>query len=977
MKSQEVSVSSRINVKMQSDTQDLDEVVVTAMGIKRDRKALGYAAQDLKSDDLNKSGTTSLANAIQGKLTGVDIRQSSGAPGASAQITIRGARSFDGNNQPLYVIDGMPINTAADFDTGNSVSGSNYADRSIDINPEDIETINVLKGQAASALYGIRASNGVIVITTKRGSNQMKGRPQVTISTNLSAQRVSRKFERQDVYAQGDGVGSYSPTSSMSWGPKISDLANDAKFGGNVDNAYTQADGLHQGMYYNPKRAAAGLDGWTTPQIYDNVGDFLGTGFTENTNFNISQALNGLNYSIGINNSHQEGIIPSTGMDRWGARGLVDWKINNEWKSGFTANYSSNKITSAPGANSGIMNVVYSAPSEYDLKGIPFNAPGDPTKQILFRSTSFNNPYWWAENDEYRQHTNRAFGNAYVEYEPNFGWDDNMTLRFREQAGLDIWTSDYRDIAEIGSAANTKGQVDNYGSQHNVFNNLFTANFDAKFGDDNEWGLNVVLGNEVNHENIRIWNYTGTNLNFYGLPTISNSTSISGYEYGRQERTVGFFGSASVSWKDQLYLTVTGRNDYVSTMPRGSRSFFYPSVSLGWEFTKLPFLENNSVLNYGKLRGSFAQVGQAGTYYNTYYTQPGYGGGFYQYTPVSYPLPSGVSAYAPSSKFYDANLKPQNTTNWEIGTDLQFFGGRIKAEYTYSLQNVTDQIFAVPVDAATGYSEMLTNAGKMQTKSHELSLNFAILEAKDYDLNLGINFTRINNKVIELAPGVESIMLGGFVEPQIRAQAGYKYPNIYGNAFKRDEAGNLILLNGLPQASGAMQNLGDCSPDFTTGITLGGRYKRVSLSTTWSWQQGGKMYHGTNMTMNYFGATKESLPYHEGNMVAEGIDEATGEKNAVEVSKQDYWMSYYDVTESGIYSTSFLKLRDLTLTYQLPKFCGIDLSVYGFARNILLWADLPNFDPESSQGNNNMSGYFERFSVPNTSSFGGGLTATF
>lgn len=977
MKTQEVGVSSKVIVKLMSDTQNLDEVVVTAMGIKRDRKALGYAAQDLKSDDLNKSGTTSLANAIQGKLTGVDIRQSSGAPGASAQITIRGARSFDGNNQPLYVIDGMPINTAADFDTGSSVSGSNYADRSIDINPEDIETINVLKGQAASALYGIRASNGVIVITTKRGSNQMKGRPQVTISTNLSAQRVSRKFERQDVYAQGDGVGSYSPTSSMNWGPKISDLANDAKFGGNVDNAYTQADGLHQGMYYNPKRAAAGLDGWTTPQIYDNVGDFLGTGFTENTNFNISQALNGLNYSIGINNSHQEGIIPSTGMDRWGARGLVDWKINNEWKSGFTANYSSNKITSAPGANSGIMNVVYSAPSEYDLKGIPFNAPGDPTKQILFRSTSFNNPYWWAENDEYRQHTNRAFGNAYVEYEPNFGWDDNMSLRFREQAGLDIWTSDYRDIAEIGSAANTKGQVDNYGSQHNVFNNLFTANFDAKFGDDNEWGLNVVLGNEVNHENIRIWNYTGTNLNFYGLPTISNSTSISGYEYGRQERTVGFFGSASVSWKDQLYLTVTGRNDYVSTMPRGSRSFFYPSVSLGWEFTKLPFLENNSVLNYGKLRGSFAQVGQAGSYYNTYYTQPGYGGGFYQYTPVSYPLPSGVSAYAPSSKFYDANLKPQNTTNWEIGTDLQFFGGRIKAEYTYSLQNVTDQIFAVPVDAATGYSEMLTNAGKMQTKSHELSLNFAILEAKDYDLNLGINFTRINNKVIELAPGVESIMLGGFVEPQIRAQAGCKYPNIYGNAFKRDEAGNLVLLNGLPQASGAMQNLGDCSPDFTTGITLGGRYKRVSLSTTWSWQQGGKMYHGTNMTMNYFGATKESLPYHEGNMVAEGIDEATGEKNAVEVSKQDYWMSYYDVTESGIYSTSFLKLRDLTLTYHLPKFCGIDLSVYGFARNILLWADLPNFDPESSQGNNNMSGYFERFSVPNSSSFGGGLTATF
>ena len=978
MKSQEVMVSPRVNVTLSADTQDLDEVVVTAMGIKRDRKALGYAAQDLKSDELNKAGTTSLANAIQGKLTGVDIRQSSGAPGASAQITIRGARSFDGNNQPLYVIDGMPINTQADFSTGASVSGANYADRSIDINPEDIETINVLKGQAASALYGIRASNGVIVITTKRGNNQAMGRPKVTVSTNLSAQVVSRKFEHQTEYAQGNGVNAYDPTSSMSWGPKISELPNDPTYGGNTNNQYTQSGGLRQGMYYNPKRAQAGLDGWTTPEIYDNVGDFLGTGFTENTNFNISQALNGVNYSVGISNSHQEGIIPSTGMDRWGARGLVDWKINSEWKSGFSVNYSGNKITSAPGANSGIMNVVYSAPAEYNLKGIPYNVPGDPTTQVLFRSTSFNNPYWWADNDEYRQHTNRAFGNAYVEYEPNWDLGEHNSLRFREQAGLDFWTSDYRDIAEIGSAANKKGEIHNYGSQNNVFNNLFTVNFDAKFGDEQEWGLNVVVGNEVNHENSRSWDYYGSNFNFYGLPTISNATSYSASEYNRQERTVGFFGSVSADWKSQLFLTVTGRNDYVSTMPRGSRSFFYPSVSLGWEFTKLPWLEeHNNVLNYGKLRASFAQVGQAGTYYNTYYSQPNYGGGFYSYTPVSYPLPSGVSSYAPSATFYDPNLKPQNTTNWEIGTDLQFFGGRIKAEYTYSLQNVTDQIFGVPIDATTGYQEMITNAGKMETKSHELSLNFAILQAKDYDLNLGFNFTRVNNKVIELAPGVESIMLGGFVEPQIRAQAGCNYPNIYGTAFKRDEAGNLLLLNGLPQGTGESVDLGNCAPDFTTGINFGGRFKRVSLSTTWSWQQGGLMYHGTNMTMNYFGATKESLPYHEGTMVVDGIDEATGQKNTIEVSKQDYWMSYYDVTEAGIYSTSFVKLRDLTLTYQVPRFCGIDLSVYGFARNLLIWADMPNFDPEASQGNNNMGGYFERFSVPNTASFGGGLTVTF
>ncbi len=978
MISQEVSIKpGTIKVVLKSDSKALDEVVVTAMGIKRDRKALGYAAQDLKSDQLNKSGTTSLASAIQGKLTGVDIRQSSGAPGASSQIVIRGARSFDGNNQPLYVIDGMPINTSADFSTGNSVTGANYADRSIDINPEDIESINVLKGQAASALYGIRASNGVIVITTKRGSAGNMSKPSVTISSNISAQQVSRKFERQDVYAQGNGYSAYNPTSSMSWGPKITDLSKDPTYGGDTTNKYT-ASGAHPGQYYNPNRVSAGLDGWTTPQIYDNVSDFFGTGFTENTNVNISQNINGLNYSFGVNNSHQKGIIPSTGMDRWGARGLVDWKINDQWNSGFSVNYSSSKITSAPGANDGIMNVVYSAPAEYDLKGIPNHVPGDITKQVLFRSKSFVNPYWWAENNEYLQHTNRTFGNAYLEFKPKLNWGENFSLKFREQAGLDVWTSDYTDSREMGTTTALKnGDIENYGSQHNVFNNLFTVNFDGRFGNDQEYGLNVVLGNEFNDENVRSWDYYGSNFNFPGFINIGNATTYTSSEYKRKERTVGFFGSASLSWKDQLYLTVTGRNDYVSTMPRGSRSFFYPSVSLGWEFTKLNALEGNKILTYGKLRASFAQVGQAGVYYNNYYASASYGSGFYSYTPVSYPLPSGVSTFIPNYVTYDEGLKPQNTTNYEIGTDLYFFNNRLKFEYTYSLQNVKDQIFSVPMDGTTGYQEVLTNAGKMRTDSHEFSINAALISTKDVDLNLGVNFTKIKNKVVELAPGVESIMLGGFVEPQVRAQAGRTYPNIYGTAFKRDEAGNLLLLEGLPQGTGDSQDLGSCSPDFTTGITFGGRYKRLSLSTTWSWQQGGKMYHGTNMTMNYFGVTKESLPYHEGNMVVEGIDEATGLANTVEVSKQDYYMYYYDVTESGIYDTSFIKLRDLTLSYQLPKIGIFDINLYGFARNVLVWSKLPNFDPESSQGNNNMSGYFERFSVPNTSSFGGGLTIKF
>lgn len=972
------SVSGAMKIKLDPDNKVLDEVVVTAMGITREKKALGYASQVLDAKDLNTSGTSSLASAMQGKLTGVDIRTSSGAPGASAQIVIRGARSFDGNNTPLYVVDGMPISSTPDFDTKASVTGADNASRTIDLNPDDIESINVLKGQAASALYGIRASNGVILITTKRGSKGST-KPVITFSTDLSAQTLSRKFEHQDVYAQGTTLSKYNPNTSMSWGPKIADLANDATYGGNTNNKYTNGDlTSHAGMYYNPKYAAAGLSGWATPQTHDNVGDFFKTGFTQNSTFNISQRKNDVSYSFSVSDTYQKGVIPSTGMTRTGARGAVDWKVNDQWKTGFSANYSSVKIKSAPGANSGIVNVVYSAPAEYDLKGTPYHKPGDPTSQILFRATNFNNPYWWADNDEYSQHTNRVFGNAYAEFSPKLNWGKNYKIVFREQAGIDMYTSNNSEIAEVGSAKNTKGEVENIGTQNNIFNNLLTANFTAKWGANEEWDFGFVLGNEFNHQYRRKWDYDGTGLAFYGQPTIGNTSSMDTHsDYHIQERTVGVFGQMSLSWMDMLFLTVTGRNDVVSTMPRGNRSFFYPSVSLGWIFTELPALKENHVLSYGKLRLSYAQVGQAGQFYNNYMYVPSYTGGMYVYTPISYPL-GGAKGYAPYYVKFDENLKPQNTSNWETGIDLGLFKNRVRVEYTLSYQDVRNQIFDVPTAGTTGYQALRTNAGQMTTLSHELSVNASVIDHANYGLDLGVNFTKITNKVKKLADGVESIMLGGFVEPQVRAQAGYTYPNIYGKAFKRTEDGQLLLnANGLPQGTAASVNLGECTPDFNMGFNLRAHYKQLSLSATMDWQKGGCMYNGTLLTMNYFGASKASLPYHEGTMVAEGINEATGQKNTVQVSKQQYYMAYNDVTEAGIFDTSFLKLRDVTLSYQFPKFAGINLSVYGFARNILLWAKLPGLDPESSQGNGNMSGYFERYSIPNSSSFGGGFKIAF
>ena len=762
----------------------------------------------------------------------------------------------------------------------------------------------------------------------------------------------------------------------MTWGPKITELANDAKYGGNVANSYTNnGANLHQGQYYNTKYAAAGLDGWTTPQLYDNVGDFFKTGLTQNATFGIAQSKKDLSYAFSLSDTYQKGIIPSTGMTRTGGRGAVDWKVNDQWKTGFSANYSATKITSAPGANSGIVNVVYSAPAEYNLKGTPYNVPGDPTSQICFRSvTYFNNPYWWADNDEFYQHTNRIFGNAYVEFRPKLGLGENYNLVFREQAGLDTYTTNNRTVAEIGSAYNKTGEVENRGVQRNVFNNLLTANFTAKW---NDFDFGFVLGNEFNHENARKWDYDGVGLSFYGQPTIGNTKTITTHdEYREQERTVGTFGQLTLSWKNMLYFTATGRNDVVSTMPSKNRSFFYPSVSFSWIFTEMPQLKNNKTLSYGKLRMSYAQVGQAGQFYNNFMYTPGYGSGMYTYTPISYPLAS-ANAYTPYFVKYDPNLKPQNTNNWEAGIDLNFFDNRVRFQYTYSYQDVRDQIFNVPTAGSTGYQYLRTNAGEMTTSSHEFSLQATVLQHRDYSVELGANFTKVHNFVKSLAPGVESIMLGGFVQPQIRAQAGYTYPNIYGLAFQRADNGELLLNNGLPQPTNDSENLGECSPNFNMGFNLSANYKRLSLTATLDWQDGGKMYNGTLLTMNYFGATKESLPYHEGTMVAKGIDQATGLENTVQVSKQKYFQAYNNVTEAGIYDTSYLKLRDITLSYKLPKFAGIDLSVYAFARNLLVWAKMPSLDPESSQGNGNMGGYFERFSVPNTSSYGGGLKLSF
>ena len=439
-----------------------------------------------------------------------------------------------------------------------------------------------------------------------------------------------------------------------------------------------------------------------------------------------------------------------------------------------------------------------------------------------------------------------------------------------------------------------------------------------------------------------------------------------------------------------LFLNATFRSDYVSSMPHGNRTFTYPSASIGFIFTELDGLKNN-FLTYGKVRASYAEVGQAGTYHESFYSTPGFGGGFSSGTPAMYPT-NGVVAYTPYGRVYDPNLRPQNTKSVEGGIDLAFFDGRITLEYTFSRQDVKDQIFAVPMASSTGYSEKMTNAGKVHTNAHEVTLGFIPVQTRNFSWDVNVNFTKIDNYVDELAEGVSSIMLGGFVEPQVRAGIGDKYPVIYGIDYVRNEDGVVIVdEDGFPMA-GDNAVLGAVSPDFQLGLSTGFDWKGLRLNMVFDWKKGGNMYAGSAAMMEYYGTALTSQIFrekdhfmfdYEPSVKITGYD-ASGNAiyapNDIQIEgkyAQAYFSTLNDISKYFVRDASYVKLREISLSYPVVKAKWGSISASLFGRNILLWTAIAGFDPEASQGNNNMAGGFERFSLPGSSSYGGGLKFNF
>jgi TonB-linked SusC/RagA family outer membrane protein len=936
-----VGDQSIIDVEMVPDVQALSEVVVTAFGIEKEKKALSYSVQEIEGDRLAAVGNTNLTNSLQGKIAGVIVKQSSGAPGSGSQITIRGSRSFVGNNEPLYVIDGLPVS-----------SGS----RTIDINPNDVKAINVLKGPTAAALYGLRASNGVIVIETKKGEEALGGKPRVTFETNYNFDQLSRVPDIQTTYAQGER-GQFNPFSAFSWGPRIDTM------------------GTYINQLGEPEEAA----------VYDNIGDLFQTGGTLNSNLSISNAYERGNYAINLGIADQQGILENTGMQRMNVKFAGGYDLSDKLRVNTSVNYSHNLIE---GVNFPWWGT-FAIPPSYNLRGKPTHEPGEPYKQINFRG-QHDNFYWAMENNYSQNKTSRTFGNISFDYNP-IDW---LSVNYR--LGMDEYTTNAKSVTEKGSGSGrtdppSGGSISSSMVNHRQINSNLNLTLSQNFGED--FDLDFMVGNEFYDIRSTSLSNTGSDIVIGGFHHISNTMVQTTNENISKSRVVGFFGNLSLSWQNSIFLNATGRNDIVSNMPRENRSFFYPSLGVGVVFTEFLSIPEN-ILTFGKFRASVAEVGQAGPIYSTstLFVPGAATGGF------NFPY-QGLNVFTQSNQLNGSDLRPENTSTFEIGMDLRFLNDRIGLDYTFYDSKADGQIYRVPIAVSTGFGSELRNAGEMSIRGHEIMLNFTPIATPDFTWNVATNFTTYTNRVISLAEGIEQLELGGF-RVTLVAQEGEEYPSIRGFGYARDPASGEVVVDARPTLPSGSPNprqgmplrsteeviLGSAQPDFEMSFINDFSYKNFTVSAQIDWRQGGKLSSGYNRLGKLYGILSETenretdyvFPgkkgfYEEGNLVVEGDNDITIQRG------YDFFRVNQDpISEASVYDATYVRLRELKISYGVPQTWMENsfiqsASIYLIGRNILLNAAVPNFDPEmfnTSQG--------ESYNTyPQTKSFGGGIRINF
>ena len=924
---------------------EIGEVVITALGIKRENKSLGYSTTKVGGDDLSKVGNQNLVNSLSGKAAGLQVISSGGAPGSGSRLVIRGgAKSLTNSNEPLYVIDGVPITNANDGNS-NTTTGISSPNRAADINPDDIESINILKGAAGAVLYGNRGSNGVILITTKSGKARA-GKPQITLSTQVAVDNALVLPDFQTVYAQGER-GVYGEATPLSWGPKIQG----------------------QTVYSN----AAGKN--VTLSVYDPRKQFLQTGVTRNNNVSLSHSFNKSNIFLSAGHSLQTSIVPNQEYEKTNFRFNGNTQVTEKFNAGVNISYNKT-IGNVPFAGQDGNNPIFSlfhAPVSWDLKGYGY-VNSVTGKQLNFRGGSFDNPYWSVYKSSAKTSSDRFIASL------SLGYDLTNWLKLTYRLGNDYFVDNRVIFKDIYSGTQPKGYLSYDDIKRNELTSTLMANINTNINDN--LALIVILGQDYNKRTQRNSIVTGTALAAPGLINANNiAASDPPYNHETKRTLFGFFGDVSLSYKNYLFLNLVGRYEMASTLPKNNRNYFYPGVSGSFVFSDA-FNINKNILSYGKVRAGISRTARDADPYLVIqaYEKAKYDDGFVP--GVTFPFNNDFGTfvgYTVANTWNDPDLKPEFTTEYEVGTELRFLRNRIGLEFTYFENKNTDGIIGLRISPASGAVKSIENTGQTSSKGIEAGLKVVPIKTKDFNWEVNFNFSRIRSLVEETHPKTDRIYMGGFSgNPAIYAVKGERYGSIVGSAYMRDANGNILVgSNGRPMTQSG-QVLGHVEPDWTGSVGTTFKYKGVYLTAQLDIRQGGYLFNGTEQLLDYYGVSAKTLEREKGTIVFPGVTSA-GTPNTTSTLLDQYY--YYTLpTESYVYKNDWVKLREISLGYSFRPagfdfIRSIDVGVFG--RNLFLWTKVPHIDPESSSfGTGNAQGV-SRFAFPSTRSFGVNLKVQF
>lgn len=963
-----IGSSTVINVALSTDAKVLNEVVVTAVGIEKSKASLGYSADNIKSADLTNGRQTNLINGLTGKTPGVQIGRSSGGVNTATRITMRGTRSLQGEGQPLFVIDGVPIDNSSTQPSSSSANQVDVGNRVGDINPDDIESVTVLKGPNAAALYGSQGRNGAIIITTKTGKDaaNRNRKMEINVVSSFNFDNVQKLPELQNEYGSGyeNGTGNppvYDEIENTNWGPKFD--------GSIVQSGPTLANGHKLMIPYSA--------------VPDNAKNFFNTGSNIQNSVSFSGGNEKGSFYASLSDNEVKGVVPMDKFRRNTFKLSGSTKLANNVNVSANISYNKNLTnTSFSGTgNATVINDVLNVSRQIDLQNFK------DWRNYEFATTQgfFNgyqpNPYYALENNRFNSNLDRFLGSFQVTYDP-VKWL-NVTYRL----GTD-YASDRRkqtfEKTTFGTGQRptaTPGSIIEDAFSNRIINSDLLLTFKKDINED--FNTTLILLNNFRQNDSRNLTASASAISTPGFFNLSNRVGeLGGGETSFKNRIIGFAGDLTIGYKNYIYLNGTLRNDISSTLPKDNNSYFYPSASLSFIATEaIDALKNNDILSYAKFRASYSKVGSDAAPYNLV---PTFGAA------SGFPFGS-IAAFTLSNTTPNPNLKPEFTTSYEFGTELSFIKDKLGLDVTYYRTSTDGQIVNVGIPSSTGFTAATVNSGVVTNKGIEIALRGNPFRNRDgFSWNFGFSYTYNKNIVESLFTPQLSLGSGDPVPTAIVGQP----ISLVGSAYLRDSEGRVVVdaTSGYIRLDPKLKNLGQVSPKYILGFNNTLSYKGFSLSTTLDFRSGNVIYSGTKSTLTFTGSTTETTQYNRErfiwpNSVIETSPGVFTPNTSVKTRSGnfDFWYGNFNsFAESNIVDAAFLKLRDVSFGYQIPAkyltktpFGKASLSVTG--ANILLWTPKSNkyIDPEASIfGTNNSQGR-EFTSIPSTRTFGVTLNATF